>query len=63
MPIVNVDGKPYELDQLSNEAKSQLQMLTATEAKIRDLQAEMAMLQTARNAYARAFGDALPNSS
>ena len=63
MPTVNIDGKPYELDQLSDEAKIQLQMLSASEAKIRALQTELAMVQTARNTYARALAEALPKSA
>ncbi len=63
MPTVNIDGKPYELDQLSDEAKTQLQMLSASDAKIRALQTELAMVQTARNIYARALAEALPKSA
>lgn len=63
MPTVNIDGKPYELDQLSDEAKTQLQMLSASDAKIRALQTELAMVQTARNTYARALAEALPKSA
>ena len=63
MPTVNIDGKPYELDQLSDEAKTQLQMLSASEAKIRALQTELAMVQTARNTYARALAEVLPKSA
>lgn len=63
MPTVNIDGKPYELDQLSDEAKTQLQMLSASDAKIRALQTELAMVQTARNTFARALAEALPKSA
>lgn len=35
-------------------------MLAATDAKIRSLQAELAIVQTARNAYAKALSEVLP---
>lgn len=60
MTTVNIDNKPYEFEKLSEEAQKQLNMLNATDAKIRSLQAELAICQTARNAYARALSENLP---
>ncbi|MBF6056878.1 MULTISPECIES: DUF6447 family protein [Thiomicrorhabdus] len=48
-------GHELDTDTLSEEAKGQLKALQVTEAKIADLQAELSIMQTARNAYARAL--------
>lgn len=63
MTTVKIDNKEYEIESLSDEAKTQLQMLSASDAKIRALQTELAMVQTARNTYARALSEALPKSA
>lgn len=60
MPTIKIDDKDYDLDQLSVEAKQQLEMLAATDARLRELQRDLAIAQTARNAYARALGELLP---
>ncbi len=60
MPKITIDDQDYEIDELSNEAKSSLEMLIATDQKIRELQRDMAIAQTARIAYARAAQQALP---
>ena len=60
MPTIKIDDKDYELDSLSAEAKAQLEMLAATDQKMRELQRDMAIAQTARNAYARALAELLP---
>jgi hypothetical protein len=58
--MITIDNKPYDLNNLSTEAKQQLEMLVATDNKIRELQRDLAISQTARNAYARALGELLP---
>ncbi|NBP36165.1 MAG: hypothetical protein EBV01_12285 [Betaproteobacteria bacterium] len=55
MAKVNIDGVDYDTDTMSQEAKARLEMLVLTEQKIRQLQSEVAMLQTARQAYASAL--------
>lgn len=60
MPTVTIDNKEYDLDMLSGEAKAQLEMLIGTDHKVRELQRDLAIAQTARVAYARALGEALP---
>lgn len=60
MPKITIDEQEYEIDDLSNEAKASLEMLIATDQKIRELQRDMAIAQTARVAYARAAQEALP---
>jgi Family of unknown function (DUF6447) len=60
MPTIKIDDKEYDLDSLSPEVKAQLEMLVATDNKIRELQRDLAIAQTARVAYSRALNDALP---
>lgn len=60
MPTINIDGKDYELDQLSTDARAQLQSVQFVDAELARLQAHAAALQTARMAYAKALQAALP---
>ena len=60
MPTINIDGKDFELDQLSTDARAQLQSMQFVDAELLRLQAQAAALQTARIAYSRALQAALP---
>ncbi len=62
MPTVKIDGKDYDSESLSVEAKSQLTSLQVTDAEIQRLQIQLAIAQTARNAYATALKTALSDS-
>jgi hypothetical protein len=55
MPTIKINEKDYDTDSLSAEAKAQLEMLLATEGEIRRLQSQLAIAQTAKNAYAQAL--------
>lgn len=59
MPTIKINDKDYDTDSLSAEAKAQLDMLLATEGEIRHLQAQLAIAQTAKNAYAQALSAAV----
>ncbi len=59
MPIIKIDDKEYDLDQLSEEAKSQLLNLQFVDAELQRLNAQVAVLQTARAAYSKALNEAL----
>ena len=59
MAKVTIDGVEYDTDTMSQESRQQLEMLVMTEQKIRQMQAEIAMLQTARQAYATALKGSL----
>lgn len=56
---IEIDGKPYSLDQLTDEAKAQLGNIQAVEAELQRLEHQKAFAQTARNAYARALQEEL----
>jgi hypothetical protein len=60
MTTITIDGKNYELDSFSDEAKAQLASLQFVDNELARLQAQAAALQTARMAYAKALQDALP---
>ena len=59
MATITIDGKEYDVDKLSDEAKNQLGALQFSDAEIQRLQAQLAMMQTARVAYANALKIAL----
>ena len=63
MHKVTIDGIDYERDQLAEEGQHQLDMLMMTDQMIRQLQAEVAMMQTARQAYANALKASLVTMS
>ena len=60
MPIIKIDDKDYDVDQLSDNARAQLASLQFVDAELQRLNARKAVLQTARMAYAKALGEALP---
>ncbi|WP_422018786.1 hypothetical protein [Roseibium sp.] len=57
---VTIDGREYAVADLSQDALNQLSSMTVVDRKIGELQQEIAILQTARNAYAQALAAALP---
>ena len=63
MSTVSIDGKNYTLDALSDQAKIQLAGLQSADQKLAQLQQDMAIMQTARMAYARALAEALPKET
>ena len=63
MATIKIDEKEYELDLLSSQAKEQLLSLQFVEAELQRLTAQIAVLQTARNAYSNALKEALPDMS
>ena len=60
MSTVTIDEVEYELDSLSDDAKAQFTSLQFVDQKLAQLQAEVAVYQTARIGYANALNAALP---
>ncbi len=60
---VTIDGKEYELDGLSDQAKNDLLSLQLVDQKISQKQQDLAILQTARNAYARSLSEQLQTAT
>ena len=57
---ITIDGTQYDLENLSEAAKSQLTNIQVTDQEIARLQQRLAIAQTARQAYARALQGELP---
>ena len=55
MTTVKIDDQDYELDEMSADAKAQLESVRMCDIKIAEAQQTLAILQTARNAYATAL--------
>ena len=51
---ITIDGKEYEIEDFNDNARAQLASMQLADQKIAQLQSEIAMAQTARNAYAQA---------
>ena len=62
MTTVTIDNIVYDHETLSADAKAQLISVQFVDQELARLQAQAAALQTARIAYAKALGDALPKA-
>ena len=60
MATITIDNQAYDTDTLSDDAKNQLASLQFVDAELQRLQAQAAVLQTARLAYANGLKAALP---
>jgi hypothetical protein len=63
MSIVTIDGNEYNTEALSDEAKNELMSMQICDQKIAALQTDLAISQTARNAYANALASLLPKAA
>lgn len=52
---LTINDKSYDIEELSDEAKTLLKNVSYTDAKLTDLKREIAVVQTARNAYLQAL--------
>ena len=57
---VTIDGIDYTMEQLSEEARNQVNNLRVTDMEIARIKQQLAIVQTARGAYAAALKTALP---
>lgn len=55
MAKITIDGKEYDSEKLSDEVKSSITSIRITDLKIENLKQELAIAQTARNAYSKAL--------
>ena len=62
MTHLTFNGKSYDIESLSADAKNQLVALQAAEVEINQLNIKLAIAQTAKNAYAHALQGLLPDS-
>ena len=60
--MIKINDVDYKLDDLSDDAKVQLQGVQVAEAEMKRLKIQLALVQTARNAYMQAMTAALPDN-
>jgi len=60
---LKIDNVDYKIDDLSDNAKAQLQNIQLAEAEINRLNMQLALAQTARNAYMNALNADLPKKA
>ncbi|MGD9848339.1 MAG: hypothetical protein AB7T15_04540 [Desulfuromonas sp.] len=59
---IKIDGKEYVAKDLSDEARQNFAFVQLVDKKIAEKQQELAILQTARNAYAAVLRASLPKA-
>ena len=59
MASIKIDGKDYDLDQLSDESKNQLSSLQFVQSEIKRLNAQIAVYNTAASAYSSALKNSI----
>ena len=59
MASINIDGKDYDIDTLSEAAKSQLASLQFVQGELKRIEAQMAVYKTAYAAYSSALKNAI----
>ena len=62
MPNIRINDIDYDLDTLSEDAKAQLQSIRFVDQELGRLNAQSAVLQTARRSYVSALQQALPSA-
>jgi len=60
MPNIKIDNKEYDLHTLSDESKAQLASIQFVDQELARLQAQAAVLQTAKAAYLQGLKASLP---
>lgn len=60
MPTIKIDDREFDLDSLPDGAKQNINMLKLIETEIQHLQVQLAIANTARNAYLQSLKAQLP---
>ena len=63
MAKITIDGKEYDMEELSAEARGQIASIRFVDQKIADLQSQIAVLKTARIAYQQGLSNTLRKSN
>ena len=61
MPKINIDGNEFELDDMSDELKQELNMVIEIDKQLRQNEIEKAILMTAKNAFSAKINDMMKN--
>ncbi len=59
MAMIKIDGKEFDFDAFSEDAKKQLQSLQFVDAEISRMNSQIAVFKTARIAYAKALNQSI----
>jgi|TARA_R110000851_G_scaffold226461_3_gene379142 hypothetical protein len=59
IPAITIDGTEYIIDQLSDEHRNIVNHIQVADKKVTDLQTEIAIMTTGRQAYINQLGDEL----
>ena len=59
MSTIKINGKDYNTESLSREAKKQLHAIQVTDQEIQRLNIQLAIAKTARSAYAKVLSESL----
>ena len=62
MPSITINGKEYDSDTLSEEAKKQLVSLQFCNSEVQKLEGQIAVFKTASIAYSNALQEQLDNT-
>jgi hypothetical protein len=62
MTIIKIDGKDFDTEKLPKEVKIELAKLRLCDQKIRQLQVDIAIAQTARKSYAMVIKKLMPKT-
>lgn len=63
MATVTIDGKEYDSEKLSDATKTQLMNLSFCDSELRRLQAQAAVVETARQVYGNALRESLSTNT
>ncbi len=58
--IVNISGKDYDFDTLNTTAQQMVANVSAADARLEQLRAEIGMIQLARDVYVKSLLESLP---
>lgn len=61
MSKITIDGREYELEALSDQAKAQIANIRYVDQKIADLQSQIAVMKAAREYYSAILKASLPS--
>lgn len=59
MAKISIDGKEYDSDNMSEDERARLDEVVHCERKLKELRRDIAVIQTARNAYAQSLQELL----
>lgn len=63
MAKITIDGKEYDSEKLNEHARNNLLNIQFCEQRLNEMKRELAITQTARNAYAQALKGQLPKDA